>query len=162
MGERRRLSLIASRWTFSAVFCIAVVLFIHGSSVAQDDLRIQSESMVIDESSGNIKFHGNVTLRKDSITISCDDLTLFSSESEPDSIARVIALGNVVFMMEDDSIHSERAEFDLENSRVVLTGKTLFKRGTERISANRIIYNLDTGTASFSGSVDAVISPRPE
>ncbi len=154
--------MIASRWIFSAVFCVAVVLFIHGNSVAQDDLKIQSESMVIDESSGNIKFHGNVTLRKDSITISCDDLTLFSSETEPDSITRVIALGNVVFMMEDDSIHSERAEFDLENSRVVLTGKTQFKRGTESISANRIVYDLDTGIASFTGSVDAVISPRSE
>jgi len=154
--------LTARRWILSAVFCVAVVLFFHGSSLAQGDLKIQSDSMVIDESSGNIKFHGNVTLRKDSITISSDDLTLFSSESEPDSIARVIALGNVILKNEDDSIYSERAEFDLENSRVVLTGKTLFKRGTESISATRIVYSLDTGIASFTGSVDAVISPRPE
>ncbi|MFV1956298.1 MAG: LptA/OstA family protein [bacterium] len=151
----------AKRRVFSAVLCVAAVFFIHGSSLAQDDLKIQSESMTIDESSGNIKFRGNVTLRKDSITISSDALTLFSSEPEPDSIARVVALGNVVLKKEDDSIYSERAEFDLENSRVVLTGKTRFERGTESISASRIIYNLDTGIASFTGSVDAVIFPRP-
>ncbi|MFV2081620.1 MAG: LptA/OstA family protein [bacterium] len=152
----------AKRWGFSAALCVTAVFFIHGSSLALDDLKIQSESMVIDESSGNIKFSGNVMLKKDSITINSDDMTLFSSESEPDSIARVVALGNVVLKKEDDSIYSERAEFDFENSRIILTGKTRFERGTESISASRIVYNLDTGIASFTGSVDAVISPRAE
>lgn len=145
-----------------AVLLIAAVLIIHGTALAQDDLKIQSGSMVIDEPSGNIKFHGDVILKRGSVIIKCDDLTLYSSGSDPDTVTRAVALGTVSFKKEGDRIYSERAEFDLENSRVVLTGKTRFVRGTESISASKIVYNLDSGIASFTGSVDAVISPKPK
>lgn len=141
------------------VLIAAIVSAIPAAGAVQDGLRINSDSMVIEEGAGNVRFTGNVTLLSGDVIIKCDSLTVFSRSSDPDSVKMVIATGNVSFTRGGDRIVAQRAEFDIANSRVVLEGSALFKRGSDNISAGKIIYDLKKGVASFSGAVDALISP---
>ncbi len=143
----------------ATILAAAVFLMLPAISEAADGLNINADSMVIEGESGNVKFTGNVILVREDVTIKCDSLTVFSRSSEPDPVRMVVATGNVSFTRGADRIMAQRAEFDIANSRVVLEGSAFFNRDSNNIRAARIIYDLEKGTANFSGAVDATISP---
>ena len=126
-------------------------------SAAGEELKIQADSLQIDESKGQARFEGSVSVKFQTAELSCNSLVVFTTETS--RIRSGIAQGDVVLVRMGDRAEAQRADFDLSEGTVILTGSPRLIRGGDRINSARISYNVNTGVAVFEGPVDAVIIP---
>lgn len=136
---------------------IPVLLLPITGLAAGQELKIQSDSLQIDETKGEVRFEGNVIVKFETAELTCKSLMVVTTDSS--NIKRGTAKGDVVLTRMGDRAEAQKAEFDLTGGKVVLTGSPRLLRGGDRINAVRIVYDLNTGVVVFDGPVNAVIIP---
>jgi len=122
---------------------------------AVDGVRINSDSLRILDQSGEIRFEGRVLVEFEGARMECDSLLLKISEDDPPRILGGTARGSVVIKSGEDKATADQARIDMEKGMVELSGSPRLERGGAMISAQRILYRLDEGTADFNGQVRA-------
>ena len=146
--------------------CLVAVLIMCLSSIswaASDrSVSISSSSLQLQEKQGDIRFEGNVEVRMSDIVLNCDLLTIRSDTAEPSKILSGKASGNVVLTKGADRVEATEADFDLEKGQVVLSGVPRLSREETIIEAEKIIYSIEEGTASFQGPVRALFKSPGE
>ena len=125
-------------------------------------MSISSSSLLLQERQGDIRFEGNVEVRMSDIVLTCDLLTVRSDTADPSKILSGKATGNIVLTKGVDRVEATEAVFDLEKGQVVLSGVPRLTREDTTIEAERIIYSIDDGTASFQGPVRALFKSPGE
>ena len=120
-----------------------------------DGVRIHSDSLRILNQSGEIQFEGRVLVHFPEGSLECDSLLLKTSRDDPPRILAGTARGNVVIKRGEDRATADQARLDMNESMVELSGSPRLERGGATISAQRILYRLDEGTADFNGQVRA-------
>ncbi|UCF88465.1 MAG: hypothetical protein JSV70_08660 [bacterium] len=141
------------------LFAAAFSVFYLASSAwcaSEQGVTIRSESLVIEEKTGDIQFEGKVQVRMAEVVMGCDTLKVHTDEADPSRILRGEASGNIVLTRGNDRLEAGMAEFDLKSGMVELTGAPRLMREKTTIEAERIVYSLDEGTASFMGPVKAL------
>lgn|GEM_PF-5981809 len=118
-------------------------------------IRIQSESMRALDQSGEIRFQGQVRVDLEGTRMECDRLDLQISEGDPPEVYQGTATGNVLIVHGKDRVIADEARFDLREGTVELSGTPRLERGDATITARRILYRLQEGTADFQGQVEA-------
>ncbi|NOY87407.1 MAG: hypothetical protein GXP52_08915 [Deltaproteobacteria bacterium] len=139
-----------------ALMLPVLLLPITGFAAGQE-LKIQSDSLKIDETKSEVRFEGNVFVKFQTAELTCNSLVVVTTDSS--RVKRGTAKGNVVLTRMGDKAEAQKAEFDLTSGKVILTGSPRLLRGRDRINAVRISYDVNTGVAVFDGPVDAVIIP---
>jgi len=134
------------------VICLATAAW----AASDKGVTIRSDSLQMQEKTGDIRFEGEVEVRMDEIVLTCDLLTVHADEEDPSKILSGEAFGNVVMTRGSDRVEAQEAVFDLEAGDVQLTGVPRLTRGETTIEAEKIIYSIDEGTVSFSGPVRAL------
>ena len=122
----------------------------------ESEVRIFSDSLRLVDRTGVVQFEGNVQIEFTGMTMSCDQLTVRTSQEDPSKVLSGTATGHVAMNHSQDRIEAGEARFDLERSTVDLTDSPSLFRGQTTIHAERIVYLLDEGTATFYGPVRAV------
>lgn len=151
--------------TRSTVILLALLMF-GSPGWAQPDkgqgIRIFSDSLRITDQTGVIQFDGNVRVQLAEATLTCDRLTVRTSEQDPSQVLSGTAMGRVVMERGQERVEAGEANFDLEKATVDLTGSPSLLKGRTTIQAERIIYMLNEGTAEFHGPVKAVFMTAEE
>jgi lipopolysaccharide transport protein LptA len=127
-----------------------------------DGIRIFSDSLRIMDQTGMIHFEGNVKVQLTEAVLTCDRLTVRTSEQDPSKVLSGKASGSVVMERGQEKVEAGEALFDLEKDTVELTGSPSLLKGRTTIQAERIVYMLDEGTAAFHGPVKAVFLTEGE
>ena len=120
------------------------------------DVTVNSDSLQIQDKTGDIQFQGKVEVRMGDVVLSCDFLTVHADEADTSSISSGEASGNIVLTRERDRVEAREAVFDLVAGYVELTGDPRLIREETIIEAEKIVYSIEEGTASFSGPVRAL------
>lgn len=121
-----------------------------------DGIRIFSDSLRIMDQTGVIQFEGNVRIQMKDATLTCDRLTVRTSEQDPSQVVSGTAVGGVSMERGEERVQAGEAHFDLDEAMVELTDSPSLIRGKATIQAERILYSLEEGTAQFHGPVKAV------
>ncbi len=129
-----------------------------GPAGTGSEIRVFSDSLRIKDQSGVVEFEGQVRVYLQGAEMGCDRLVVLTSENNPAVVLSGTASGHVVIERGEDRVEAGEARFDLEKETVDLTGSPRLQRGQTSISAERILYRLDDGTASFLGPVKAVFA----
>jgi lipopolysaccharide transport protein LptA len=147
----------------------ATVILLNLGSLAlsqplDEGIRILSDSLKIRDQTGVVQFEGNVLVKISGASMTCDQLTVHTSKEDASKVLSGTAIGRVVVVMEreEDRVEAEEARFDLETATVELVGSPRLFRGKTTIQAERIVYLLEEGTATFHGSVRAVFTAAGE
>lgn len=148
-----RVSLIAG-----LALCVALAAWVH----ADENVTIRSDSLEMKEDTGEIRFAGGVEVRLAEAFFTCDLLTVKTGENNPAGIRSGTASGSIVLVRGADRVEAQKATFDLGAGKVELTGAPRLVREDTVIEAEKIVYTLEKGTASFEGPVRALFKAPEE
>ena len=137
----------------------AILLSLDGgfSAAVAAQIEVRSDSMTMNEKTGEIRFEGQVKVTASEGELTCDRLTLLPVEGAVGQVRYGRAEGNVVVTRQGDALRADRAEVDVPAGRIELSGSPTLSRGPSRIRAVRITYTLADRAAVFAGPVEAVI-----
>jgi lipopolysaccharide transport protein LptA len=148
-----------SKRSFARLLTLLLILFLTAPAWAADaGVEVSSDTLRIEERSGVVFFEGNVHVRLADATLTCDLLTVRTLLDDPSSVREGEASGNVVLERGDDRIEAGKAVFDLVGGKVEMTGSPRLTRADSIITARRVTYFLEDGTASFEGPVKAIFT----
>ncbi|UCG39170.1 MAG: hypothetical protein JSV00_02745 [bacterium] len=121
-----------------------------------EQISILSETLIMQDRTGDVIFEGKVRVSLPDADVSCDRLTVRTSREDLSRVLSGTATGHVVLTREMDRVEADEAHFDLIENTVELTGSPRLSREGTSVEAERIIYRLEKGTATFFGPVRAV------
>lgn len=103
----------------------------------RDPIVITSDTMKAAELSRQVEFTGNVTLKKEEMTLYADTAVVFYGERSK-SIREIEATGNVVVRKEGSIAHANRAHYYSSDEKIVLTGDARILENENEIGGDRI------------------------
>lgn len=121
-------------------------------------VEVESDSLQVDQGTGEAIFTGNVKVVQGDMTITSDRARV---EYTPggNEVNKVFFFGDVLFVSPTDAAEGEEAVYTLATGEVVMTGNVLLTQGTTTIAGPRLVYNLDAGTGVMEGRVQTVFVP---
>ncbi len=147
--------------------CLLQIGFAQDSELP---VEITSDTAEYDEKNATVTYTGNVLVIQGRSRLNSARLTLHQPENGPQMI---IAEGSPVRFhqpADEDSKEingsAKRAEYDLDNRTLTLIGEAEVIQETDRVTSDRILYDMASatvkagGAASGSGRVRTVIQPR--
>lgn len=144
-----------------------------GSYNAGQKIRIKADRLVAEVGAGEIEFIGNVKLTQAEAIVTADRLKIFynpegtSSKTQtltPTDIEKIIAAGQVKIVYADTTAETDKAEYTVKSSVLVLTGpRSKVTQGGHSISGTKFTLHRSEGrlTVESSGEnrVKAVFQP---
>ncbi|NNE53722.1 MAG: lipopolysaccharide transport periplasmic protein LptA [Sulfitobacter sp.] len=141
----------------------------QGTSVAFGTIRqdtdlpveITSDSLSVDQETGVAVFTGNVLIGQGEMRLSAPRVQVFYDETK-NAIARLEATGGVTLVSGPDAAEAARADYDIEEGTIVMSGDVLLDQGPNVLSADRMNVQLNSGTAQMTGRVRTIIQTGGE
>lgn len=118
-------------------------------------VEVAADSLRVDQDSGTAIFSGNVVIGQGSLRMGAGEVEVVYSDATGD-IARLKAAGGVTFATDTEAAEAQTADYDLTTGTLTLMGEVLLTQGASALSAERMVVNLETGTAEMSGRVRTV------
>jgi lipopolysaccharide export system protein LptA len=103
----------------------------------REPIVITSDSMKAAELDDTVEFVGNVTLKKEGMTLYSDKVTVFY-DTRTKGIREIEAQGNVVVRKEGRVAHAGRAQYYSSDEKIVLTGEARILENENEIGGDRI------------------------
>jgi len=104
-------------------------------------VRIQAERLEADNQAGVLIFTGQVLLRQGELILSTDRMeTYFNPQSR--EVTRILATGNVKMSQGDRVGVGDKAEYDVPNESLILSGSPRLIQGEDRVEGERIRVDL--------------------
>jgi lipopolysaccharide export system protein LptA len=145
------------------VFLLFVFLSAGACTAAEDGFtRITSDGkLILDYKKKIANFFENVVVQTGDGVLKSDKLTVFF-DATGNAIDRMIAVGHVFIDEKDHQAESDRAEYYSRESRLVLTGEPVIKKGSNYYSAEIITIDTRTNKVYFEPSAKIVIKQRDD
>ncbi len=153
--------------------------------------EITSDTMDIQSAQNMAVFTGNVIVKDQELTITCDKMTIFledkakSDDAPPENgqgskggkkISRILCEGNVVITRKykDDDKDKEQqgkagqAEYDLKEQKITLSDNPVLNQDNDQVAGDQIIMYREServiikGRGKLNISPDTLQSPEPE
>ncbi|GAW33339.1 LPS-assembly protein LptD [Roseovarius sp. A-2] len=112
------------------------------------DIAIFSGSVVVD--------HGELQLKAGTVQVEYGNA---EEGGAANGIIRVIAEGDVLMQSPDETAEGDRAVYTIATSEIVVTGDVVVTQGINRVTGERMIVDLEAGTAVMVGRVRTFIDP---
>ncbi|MFQ6550948.1 lipopolysaccharide transport periplasmic protein LptA [Aestuariibius insulae] len=153
------------RLVLSAILSVlAAAAFAQGTNIALGGIdadpdapvEISAENLAVDQESGAAVFSGNVVIGQGELRISAGQVEVVYGETGSD-IDRLTATGGVTFVTPETAAEAQRADYNLADQQLVLTGEVLLTQGQSAISAERMTVDLESGNAVMEGRVRTVL-----
>ena len=151
------------------VFLVPLGAAAQGAQVAfggmQQDTRapveVTADALQVNQSDGTALYTGNVVIAQGQMRLAAPRVLVVYS-SEGGRIQRMEASGGVTLVSGSEAAEAQRADYDIEAGRVVMTGNVLLTQGPSALTAERMVVNLRDGTAQMSGRVRTVLQQDPD
>ena len=119
-------------------------------------VEVTSEALNVDQATGAATFTGNVVIAQADLRLQAGEVEVRYDEATS-AIARLLATGGVTLATPTEAAEAEAADYDLSARTLTLTGQVLLTQGPSAISADRMVVNLDAGTARMEGNVRTIL-----
>ena len=109
------------------------------------DVTIESRSFEWRIKEQTVVFNENVTAQREDLTIECDKLRVYYSESESGDVDydKILATGNVRITRADGlSGTAEKAVYDFAEETLTMTGQPALKQGKNSWKGSSLTYHL--------------------
>ncbi|MDA7429454.1 LptA/OstA family protein [Primorskyibacter aestuariivivens] len=133
-----------------------------GSMQADTDapVEVTAENLSVNQDDGTALFTGNVVVGQGEMRLSAPRVLVVYNEGRT-GIARLEARGGVTLVSGEEAAEAAQADYDVEAATVVMTGNVLLTQGLNALTSDRMVVNLEDGTARMSGRVKTVIQQQP-
>jgi lipopolysaccharide export system protein LptA len=135
----------------------AVFVFLTASVVAarpdkkdREPLVVTSDSMEADNQGNTVTFTGNVTLKKEGMTLASDSMVVFYNPQSKD-IREIDAYGNVVVRKEGRTAFSNKAAYYSREEKIVLTGDARIIEHENELGGDTITLYMREERSSIEG-----------
>lgn len=125
-------------------------------------VEITSEELTLDQSQGQATFTGNVIVGQGDLVMTCDRMIVeygADPETGRDEIQVIRMFGGVSFVGPTEAAEAQEAVYTLAANTIVLAGNVLVTQGATALSADQLVYNLQTGAGTMQGSVKTILNP---
>jgi lipopolysaccharide export system protein LptA len=134
-----------SKQCFRNSVLLVLSLFLAGAATEsagpgkgnREPIVITSDSMKAVKLDDRVEFIGNVTLKKEGMTLYSDTVTVFY-DARTKGIREIEARGNVVVRKEGRVAHAGRARYYSSDEKIVLTGDARILENENEIGGDRI------------------------
>ena len=123
-------------------------------------VEITSESLELDQGGGAAIFTGNVIVAQGDIRMTCQRMRVEygdGADGAKNEIKVIRMFGNVTFVSAAEAAESDEAVYTLSTEMLVMSGNVLVTQGPTALSANRLIYDLQSGDGRMEGNVKTVL-----
>ncbi len=154
-------------------FCalLALILLVAAPASAQVEIgfggvsydnrqpvEVTSDSLTLDQSTGEAVFTGNVIVIQGDLRMAAGNVrVLYATEGANQDIREVIATGGVLVTRGSDAAEGSQARFDVASALLTLTGNVLVTQGPTAIAGDRMSVDMRTGNGSVDGRVRTVL-----
>jgi len=118
-------------------------------------LEITADSLTVNRDDGSAVFEGAVRIGQGDLRIAAGRVEVRYDDTTGD-IARLDASGGVTLATTEEQAEAQSAEYDLEAGTLTLIGEVLLTQGQSALSAERMVVDLDDGTARMEGRVTTI------
>lgn len=119
-------------------------------------IEVSADSLSVDQDTGRAVFSGNVMIGQGDLRLQAGNVEVVYAADTSD-ISRLIATENVTFVTADEAAEAQSADYDITTGLLQLSGDVLLTQGASAISAETMIINVTTGTATMEGRVRTVL-----
>lgn len=135
--------------------------FKHDSSAP---IEITSNSLEVRQGDQKAIFSGDVVAGQGTLRLNADRVTVsYGGEGETGDIESMIAEGNVFLSNGSETAQGARAEYDVAEGMMRMSGDVVLTQGDNAISGESLVIDLDAGTGRVEGSgggrVKSVFTP---
>lgn len=142
----------------------APAAFAQGTNVAfgtftQDtDLPVEvtADNLSVDQDTGIAIFTGNVVIGQGEMRLSAPRVLVVYLQDQK-GIERMEATGGVTLVSGPDAAESDKADYFVADSEIVMIGNVLLDQGPNALTSDRMTVQLDDGTAQMTGRVKTII-----
>jgi lipopolysaccharide export system protein LptA len=160
------------RLVYSFVFSVVLgIAFLPGLAAAQVDIgfggvaydanqpvEVTSDSLTIDQTSGQAVFSGNVIVHQGDLRMSAGQVRVIYSEADGRrEVDEVVASGGVLVTRGADAAEGREARFDVASALLTMSGAVLVTQGPTAVAGDRMVVNMRTGDGSVEGRVRTVL-----
>ena len=124
-------------------------------------VEVTSETLSVDQATGAAVFSGEVVVAQGDLRLQAGEVEVRYDE-EGQEIARLLATGGVTLATATEAAEAQEADYDLAQGTLTLSGEVLLTQGPSAISADRMVVDLEAGTAFMEGNVRTVLQQGGE
>ncbi|WP_406720224.1 lipopolysaccharide transport periplasmic protein LptA [Thioclava litoralis] len=121
-------------------------------------VEITSDSLQVDQSTGEAVFRGDVLVVQSDMRLKAAELHVEYGETQSE-INKLIASGGVTLVSQTDAAESQDAVYDVRSGNLVMTGNVLLTQGKNALSGNKLTVDMTTGTGQMDGRVRTILAP---
>ncbi|WBU60119.1 lipopolysaccharide transport periplasmic protein LptA [Paracoccus albus] len=157
----RRISSIAllAMTIFAAPAVSQTVPFGGAENDTSAPVEVSADDMLVNQSTGQAQLTGSVLIAQGDMRLSADKVVVKYDPQDQSRIASMDATGNVTLVQGEDAAEAGQAIYDVSSGLVTLMGDVLVTQGENVMSGEKIVVNLEEGTAQASGRVRTILQP---
>lgn len=123
-------------------------------------IEVSADMLDVSQTAGTATFSGNVIVGQGDLRLSAGLVEVeYDQSQEVGRIVRLRASGGVTLVSKGEAAEAREAVYDLEAARVTLTGDVLLSQGDNALAGDRLVIDLDAGTARVDGRVRTILNP---
>lgn len=119
-------------------------------------VEVTADNLSVDQNANTATFEGNVVIGQGEMRLSAGRVLVVYAEDRS-RIRRLEARGGVTLVNGAEAAEAERADYNIDDGTVVMTGNVLLTQGASALSAERMVVNLETGQAQMTGRVKTIL-----
>ena len=127
---------------------------------ASQQIEVTSDSLSVDQATGNAVFAGNVIVVQGNLRMAAERVSVFyAAAGGAQEVDRVVATGGVLLTRGQDAAEGSRAEYTVGTGAMLMSGDVLVTQGRTAIAGDRLSIDLNTGNGTVEGRVRTVLQP---
>lgn len=127
------------------------------SAVRGQPVEVRSDSLQVDNSTGETVFSGNAVLGQGDMRLAAQTITVVYAPDDTSRIRRLEASGGVTLVTAQEAAEAGNAVYDMESGTVRMTGSVILTQGPNVLSGERLTVNLRSGQGRLDGGVRTII-----
>ena len=120
-------------------------------------VEVRSDSLQVDNSTGETVFRGNAVLGQGDMRLAAQTIRVVYDPGDTSRILRLEASGAVTLVTEVEAAEASSAVYDIDAGTVRMSGSVILTQGPNVLSGDRLQVNLRTGQGSLEGRVRTII-----
>ncbi|MFN4099912.1 MAG: LptA/OstA family protein [Pararhodobacter sp.] len=123
-------------------------------------IEVTADQLEVDQTTGATEFSGNVLAVQDDMRISAQSIRLEYSAGAREGtqrISRLVASGGVTMVTPEEALEAQEAIYSLESQTLEMVGEVMLVQGSNMLSGERFIADLQAGTGRMIGRVRTII-----
>ncbi len=124
-------------------------------------IEVVSDELQMDQNVRTAIFKGNVQVEHGDMILNCAIVEVEygtpEGSTKTNQILRITATGGVTMTSPTETAESDEAVYTLATRQIVMTDNVVVTQGPNTVSGERMVVNLDDGTAEMQGRVRTTI-----